>query len=285
MTYAYRTPSHPGTSYHGFVDPKPPAHYRAPTHNDGHEDGPASRRPDSSAFPRVDQALVRPETREELIRGRVVMAHPAREPHADCQAEVVSVGRRGAAKGYVGATELLTCTGPKSNFATDACIRREGIDPATGARYLEELAFEVVAEQTPRDITERAEELSARGVRRIFAIFVKTKQVREWSSERNGWVTLDPAGVIEDHTLAAPIPVRALLDATEADRAVVEALYAKQVPAIMAIEAKGLMEGVETLCQALGIPLDAERRTRMRSLDVSGLRALLHTLGARRCWA
>lgn len=215
MTYAYRAPSHPGMGYPGFVEPKPPVRIRAPA--------------DPSAFPRVDEELVRPETREELLRGRLVMAVPAKEPHADCQAEVVSLTRRGAAKGYVGATELLTCTGPQSNFATDACIRREGIDPASS---------------------------------------------------------------IEDHTLAAPIPIRALLDAAEADGAVVQALYAKQVPAIMAIEAKelmegiaaGLREGIAAVCEALGIPLDAERRSTMQALDLAGLRNLLGTLRTEHRW-
>jgi hypothetical protein len=281
MSYAYRAPSHPGMRYSCFVDPEPPDRFDAPA-----ADAAARHRP--NPLPRVDEELVRPETREELVRGRLVMAPPAKEPHADCQADVVSLARRGAAPGYVAATELLTCTGPMSDFATDACIRREGIDPTTGARYLEELAFEVVAEQTLREITERAEDLSTRGVRRIFAVFVKTKQVREWSPERNDWILLDPASTIEDRTLAAPIPVRALLDAAEADHAVVQALYAKKVPAILAIEnegrREGIIQGIEAVCQVLGISFDAERRTAIGGLDVAGLRAVLHTLGTERRW-
>lgn len=66
----------------------------------------------------------------------------------------------------MGSTELLTRVGPKSDFATDLCIRREGIDADTGRRYLEELAFEVVSEQPLRDITDKTEDLLARGVRR-----------------------------------------------------------------------------------------------------------------------
>jgi hypothetical protein len=281
MSYAYRAPSHPGVRYPCFVDPEPPDRFDAPSAG-------AAARHRPNPLPRVDEELVRPETREELVRGRLVMAPPAKEPHADCQADVVSLTRRGAAPGYVAATELLTCTGPMSDFATDACIRREGIDPTTGARYLEELAFEVVAEQTLREITERAEDLSTRGVRRIFAVFVKTKQVREWSPERNDWILLDPASTIEDRTLAAPIPVRALLDAAEADHAVVQALYAKKVPAILAIEnegrREGIIQGIEAVCQVLGISFDAERRTAIGGLDVAGLRAVLHTLGTERRW-
>ena len=76
MTYAYRAPSHPGMGYPGFVDPKPPARFRVPSEGDG-------PRPDPSAIPRVDDQLVRPETREELVRGRAIFAVPALEPHAD----------------------------------------------------------------------------------------------------------------------------------------------------------------------------------------------------------
>jgi hypothetical protein len=54
-----------------------------------------------------------------------------------------------------------------------------GHRPATGTRYLEELAFEIVNEQSLGDITKRAGYLSARGVRRIIAIIVKLGEVRE----------------------------------------------------------------------------------------------------------
>ena len=76
----------------------------------------------------------------------------------------------------MGSTDLLTRLSEGSHFATDTCVRRAGIDPRTGVRHLEELAFEVVHEQSTKDITERAEELSARGVRRVVAIFVKKRK-------------------------------------------------------------------------------------------------------------
>lgn len=67
-------------------------------------------------------------------------------------------------EGYVGSTDLLTRAAPSSDFATDTCIRRDGIDPATNTRYLQELAFEVVNEQSMRDITDQAEDLTALAV-------------------------------------------------------------------------------------------------------------------------
>ncbi|MCX4241787.1 hypothetical protein [Paraliomyxa miuraensis] len=292
MTIAYRAPSHPGMGYPAFVDPQPPGRppprVRAPA--DGEPSEPRS--PDPTVFPRLDEDLVRPETREEMLRGHLVLAMPAKEPHAERHHALDYVTHGVVAPGYVGATDLLTRASTTSHFATDTCIRREGIDPATGTRHLEELAFEIVNEQSLSDITERAQDLSARGVRRIIAIFVKTNEIREWSPERNDWITLDPDGTFEDRTLVQPIPVRALLDNAAANRAVVRALHAKQDPAILEIEEAGVEKGraqmartaIEALCNALRIPLDAERRATMQSLDVAGLQAMLVALGTERRW-
>jgi hypothetical protein len=95
--------------------------------------------------------------------------------------------------------------------------------PDTGTRYLEELAFEVVSTQSKRDVTIRAEDLTARGVRRLLAIFVKQAEIREWSPSKNDWVTLPLDGKLEDPTLARPVEIKALLDAAAADDAVVDA--------------------------------------------------------------
>lgn len=289
MTYAYRAPSHPGMGYPCFVEPKPPRRYDAPT--DG--GGPSSQRsPDPSAFPSLDDDLVRPETREEMVDGRLVLALPAKEPHAERHHTLDYVTGGVLAPGYVGATDLLTRTGERSQFATDTCIRREGIDPATGTRYLEELAFEIVNEQSLRDITKRAGLLSARGVRRVIAIFVKLGEVREWSTERNDWITLDPSGTFEDRTIVEPIPVRALLDRAAANRAVVRGLYAKNEPAILEIKEEGREEGraemartaIEGLCEVLEIPFDAERRALLPTLDAAKLEALYARIRTERRW-
>jgi hypothetical protein len=278
MTYAYRAPSHPGMSYPAFVDPKPPGHARAP----------GSVEP----FPRVDDRLVRPETREERVGGQLVLAVPANDPHADQHYELDFVTRGGLAPGYVGATDLLTRVDGASDFAADTCIRREGTDPATGARYLEEVAFEVVGEQSLHDLTGRAKRIAARGVRRIIAIFVKKREVREWSTELDDWATLDPDGMLEDRTLATPIPVRALLDRAAANRAVVRALHTKRDPAILEIEHASAERGraqiarkaIEALCEVLDHPLDAERRALLQTLDAAKLEALLDAIRTERRW-
>lgn len=248
--------------------------------------------PSATRAPRVDERLVPPEGRQEIVRGRVVHALPANAPHGDRHHALDYVVRGSLAAGYVGSTDLLTRLTPGSDFATDACIRKEGIDPATGRRWLEELAFEVVAEQSVADVTTRARDLIGRGVRRVFAIFVKTNEVHEWSRADDDWRRLDPDDSIDDPTLVRPLPVRALLDAAEADRAVVQALTAKRSPAIVELEEASYERGakersrkaIEALCRVLDIPLDSARTAELDRLDATGLDALHDRVVADRRW-
>ncbi len=235
------------------------------------------------SLPSLDERLVQPETREQVVRGRRVVAMPSLPPHGDRHFRLDYVLGAHLKEGYIGSTDLLTRAGPGSDFATDTCIRREGIDPSTDTRYLEELAFEVVNEQSMRDITEQAEDLTARGVRRVIAIFVKKGEVREWSASKGDWTVLDPKGTISDSTLARPLRVKDLLDAAEADNAVARALLAKNNPVLHEANArseerghkKGLLTAVETACDLLGIDLDEDRRAHLDKLDAAGLESLL----------
>lgn len=254
----------------------------------------AVRLPSAGEPPPVDERLVQPETREQLLRGRRLVALPANPPHGDRHFGLDYVIGAHVKVGYVGSTDLLTRSAESSDFATDTCIRRDGIDPATKTRYLEELAFEVVNEQTLQDVTEQAEELSARGVRRVVAIFVKKGEVCEWSAGEGAWKRLNPGDTFSDPTLARPLRVRELLDAAEADNAVARALLAKNNQVLTQSlaerekegfakgEKRGLLQGIEIACELLGIELTAERRARMNELDASGLEALLAHLRAER---
>ena len=47
-------------------------------------------------------------------------------------------------------------------------------------------------EQSLRDVSDKAEELTARGVRRVFALFVKTGKVSVWSAAQGAFQDLDP---------------------------------------------------------------------------------------------
>ena len=252
-------------------------------------------------WPPVDEHAVEPETREEMIDGRVVYAAPADPPHGDRHFDLDFVLRASVSPGYVGSTDMLTRTSDRWSFAADASIRKQGTDPATGRRYLEELAFEIKHTQRMSDLTDRARQLVDRGVRRVFVICVSSKQregteiveagpVMEWAAPKGQgsdghWSELDPDGVIEDPCLCHPIRVRALLDATEADNAAVRALEARGNPTLKDMLAKhGLREAIFAQCELLGIVLTPARRARLDTLDTDGLGALRAHIQAHRRW-
>ena len=199
-------------------------------------------------FPPVDQHVVVPETtRDEMVRGRKIIAQPALEPHGDAHANLGAVIRLHVREGYRASIDLLTRVSEGSNFATDVSIRRDGPDPTTGRRHLEEVSFEIVNEQAPGLVREKAEDLVERGVRRVFAIYVKRGEICEWSRDKAVFVPLDLDGRIEDPCFVRPIQVRALLDGAVAEREAVRALERKGNPEILAIkqsaEEKGREEG------------------------------------------
>ena len=237
---------------------------------------PAVRLPGRDPFPRVDDHLVEPEvTRDEIIGGRKVVAHPALEPHADQHTELDYLLRAHVAPGYRVSADLITRYDVDSDFASDVCLRREGIDPETGVRYLEEVAFEVVSEQTEARVAQKAPRMLRRGVRRVFGLFVKgERRVAEWDSKSCGWRILDRDAVIDDPSLAKPVRVATLLDAAESDNAVVEALATKGNLAIRKREAAARAEertqAVLTVLGARGITLTEAQRREILSCQDSG---------------
>jgi len=194
----------------------------------------------------VDEHLVTPEvTRDEIIRGRKVIAQPALEPHAEAHTDLAFVVRAHVRPGYIAAVDLLTRVTESSDFATDACIRKAGHDPSTGRRWLEELAFEIATTQKNRNLREKAEDLRTRGVRRVFAIFPIKGAVGEWSSTTGDFVLLPADAMISDPTLVRPMSVRALLEAAEAGNEVVRGLEAQGNPEIARVRLEGVERGIE----------------------------------------
>jgi hypothetical protein len=225
---------------------------------------PATRLPGRAAFLGVDDHLVEPEiTRDEIIGGLRVVASPAQPPYATQHSQVDYLVRAYVAPDYRVAADLLTRHDPDSDFATDVCVFKRGIDPSTGGRYLEEIAFEVVTEQNRGLVTEKACRMHRRGVRRIFTVWVNDQQVREWSPTA-GWRPLEAGSRIEDPCLVAPLAVTALLDPTAADDAVAEALVAKGNPVLRrreaAAEARGKAAAILTVLEARGVAVDRVRR-------------------------
>jgi len=226
--------------------------------------------PGRGSFPLVDDHLVEPEvTRDEIINGRRVVAEPAEAPHADKQVDLDTLLRSHVAPGYIASADLITRFGVQSDFASDTCVRREGIDPATGRRYLEEIAFEVISTQTEQKAVEKAEVMHRRGVQRIFGIWVKgRRRVCEWSAESGSWRQLDEGSQISDPCLATPLPVKALLDAALVLSAVVRALEIKGEPAIQELkavaraegEARGVARSILNILEERGIAVSSVQR-------------------------
>jgi hypothetical protein len=251
---------------------------------------------DHEAMPRLDEHLVPEGTREEVLRGQRMYAAPARAPHADPHCRLDYLISAAAASGYVTSSDLLTRAGPGSEFATDTSVRREGIDPTTKTRYLEELAFEVVSTQSLREITLRAEDLSNRGVRRVIAVFVKKREVAEWSASARVWVPLSLDSKLDDPVLARPVLIRALFNAGVADNEVIDSLAAKGNPRLAEREAakheqglaqghkRGLQQAIEAICEILGIALGHAEMTHLQTLDAASLETLLGEIKAQRRW-
>ena len=191
----------------------------------------------------VDDYLVEPETRWEVIDGQRVYAAPAGAPHGDKHFKLDYVLAAHLLPGYVGSTDLLTRWDDDNNYATDTSVRRDGVDPATGRRYLEELAFEVANTQRRHELEQRAQTLVGRGVRRVFAVFVKAGEVAEWSRADGAFVPLALDAHIEDACLARPVLVRAVLDAAAADNEVARALIARRNPVIEEYREQSFSDG------------------------------------------
>jgi len=217
-------------------------------------------------FPRLDDHLVEAEvTRDEVVAGRRLIAHPAHPAHANKQFELDFVLATHLAPGYTGASDLLSRLNQDSDFASDACIYKAGTDPETGTRFLEELAFEVVSEQNERVVTEKAAQMHPRGVRRIFAIFVKgRRRVCEWVPESQSWRVLSRDSQIEDPCLVTPLPVAALLDAAVAAIAVVKGLAAQANPELQrqksVAKAEGIAESILKFLAARGLTVSEAQR-------------------------
>jgi hypothetical protein len=182
-------------------------------------------------WPRLDDRLVTPEGREEVINGQRVYAAPANPEHGDPHLRIDVVVGTNVKPGYVGSTDMLTRSSAKHDFASDTSVRREGINPLTKERYLEELVIEVVNTQGDKGITDKAVAMTERGVRRVLGVFVRDELVCEWRG--GAWAELPLDSMIEDVALAAPLKVRALLDKAAMGEAAVQGLIARKEPAML----------------------------------------------------
>lgn len=236
----------------------------------------------AKVFPPIDEHLVVPEeTREEIIKGRRVISMPALEPHADANTNLDLLFAAHVVPGYIVSCDLLTRVSEGSDFATDVSVRKAGLDPETGKRYLEEFSVEIVNEQRMRDVNDKGDELTWRGVRRVFAVFVKKNEIGEWSRKQRKFVFVDKDGSLLDPLFVRPIPFKAWLDADLASNEAVKAFTVKENCEIVKLREMGRKQGIdegilegrrETLLEQLEdvfgqVPSRYEKRIRSAGID------------------
>jgi Uma2 family endonuclease len=251
--------------------PRPPQAFAAPGGSSGGARAPGR----DENLPAVDERIVMPESRAEIVGGELVLSPPAEEPHATHHGRLAYVLEAHVADGYAVAVDMLTRTSKENDFAPDASVYPAARDPETGGRQLEELAFEIVSEQAVGIASEKARELVRRGVRRAFCLVVKRRRLLEWSRETDSYRPLREDTEIEDRCFCRPLPVFALLDAARADDAVARALLERGTPALREamsrVEERGKAEGkaegkaaaILQVLEARGIAVPEELRSRI----------------------
>jgi hypothetical protein len=257
-----------------------------------------------SPFPPVDERIVQPESRFEVMHGQVYEMMGSREPHAIATGQLAYVLFALVRAEFQAAVDMLTRADRYSDVAPDACVFPKAPTLA-GGRRLEHLVFEVLDSQSMANVTEKVRLLKKRGVRRLFILDINAATVSEWI--QGSWNELSK--VIEDPTcFVRPLGLKALLEAADADREVALALLAKRTPVLMERIRKGekrgekrgkkegfadgkeegrregLVEAVTWYCEFLGIELSQERRTVIERANEVTLRAWVDHLKTHRQW-
>jgi Uma2 family endonuclease len=189
-------------------------------------------------LPGIDDRLVEPEARHEMLDGELVYVSPADRPHARRHAKVIALLEAHASPEFAVGCDQLTRTSEIDDVAPDISVYPDADDPVTGGRQLEQLAFEIVSTESLGHAATKAAKLTARGVRRVFAIDIERSRALEWSPELGSWQRLDPAGYIEDAALELPLPIAAMLHADRADDEIARALVVRHNPVIEAVRAE-----------------------------------------------
>ena len=228
-----------------------------------------------SDLPDIDDHLVEPGTRYEMLDGELVYVPPSDPPHGERQFQLCALVAAHTGSDVQGASDLLTRISKNDDVAPDVSLYPSARDPGTGARQLEQIAFEVVSTQSLSNAGKKAAKLVARGVRRVFAIDVERARVLEWSAALGTWSMLDAAATIADPALAVPLPIETLIREGKTDDAVQRALAAKHNPVLETIKAssraegreegigRGKAEAVVAVLEARGVPLDRGDRDRI----------------------
>jgi hypothetical protein len=224
-------------------------------------------------LPDIDERLVAPNTRYEILDGVVEYVSPADIPHGVRHAQILLLIGAHIGLEFQVACDLLSRVTRIDDFAPDVSVFPVAPDPRTGGRQLDQLAFEVIGKKSLARTTRKAAKLVARGVRRVFAIDVERSRALEWSSADDDWREVQDA--IEDPVFDVPLPIEALIRTMKTDDLTARALLGKHNPVLEATRAhdraEGLAEGrVEgkrealiALLEARGVSLDEAARQRI----------------------
>jgi Uma2 family endonuclease len=196
-----------------------------------------------SDLPDIDDRLVEPETRYEMLDGELVYVSPADDPHARRQAQLCALIEAHIGLAFRVASDLLTRTSKVDDFAPDVSVYLKARHPETGKRQLAQLVFEVVSTQTLANAARKAGKLAARGVRRVFAIDIERSRALEWSATLGTWSVLDSSGHIVDPALEVPLSIEMIVREARTDDAVARALIARRNPEFEAASATTRAEG------------------------------------------
>jgi hypothetical protein len=226
--------------------------------------------PAEAVLPDIDDRLAAPETRYEILDGRVMHVSPADGPHGMRHAQIIQLIGTHVGLEFQVACDMLTRTSEVDDFAPDVSVFPSAPHPETGRRQLEQLAFEVVSTQSLGNAGQKAAKLIGRGVRRVFAIDVERSRLLEWSMELDAWNQV-VAPCIEDAALDVPLPVDTLIRAIQADDAIARALLAKHNPVLEAAKLRdreqariaGKSETLLMLLDARGVALAPAQRARI----------------------
>ncbi|WP_428265297.1 hypothetical protein [Haliangium sp.] len=120
--------------------------------------------------------------------------------------------------------------------------------------------------------------MARRGVRRVFAIPVSGDKaghhlvagpLLEWQPERDDWKTWGNDELLEDPCLSRPLLVGALLDAVQAEKAIVNAVIASDHPDMVkhneSMETRGMRKSLVLMLGARGFEVAEKTRERIET--------------------
>ena len=215
-------------------------------------------------LPAVDEHIVAEGCGYEIFGGILVRIPPSPEPHVRRRSKLAMLLETHVADEFNAALWMLTRTSETTDIAPDACVYSRARDPRTGGRQLEHLAFLIVDAGSIEYAGRKAASLVGRGVHRVLAIDIERDCVLEWSRGRGVWDALESEASIAEPSLAAPLPVEALICEDLVEAAAWRALMSSTQGRAQRIAA-GMARGVVDVLATRGLRLSAQEQEQILS--------------------